>query len=187
MDWFKTIKEKLDVRADHRDPPSPVAIPDPESLRGGSESLHDTDGADSTGIDIVHPGPEGERPWVEPPLPDIIDPLDIPPFLRRRPGGWVYPSLHGASPCAALSVSDPMRTGHAVTGATVTTDGGRHYETMTNDQLALAIGATVSLVDRQPYYRELRRREDRAKAYARLQRAGLTGPHSRATTEPSST
>lgn len=101
--------------------------------------------------------PAAAPPYIEPELPtfECIDGLDIPAFLRRRVGGWVYPSLH---------------TGTAVQGAYAAQPApkARALYKWTDAELAEAASADMSIQDRQPILQELHRRDDLKKTRARI-------------------
>lgn len=144
-----------------------------EQWKDTQEAPHGT--SDSGSILSSHPSVGlVDDGYVEPPLP-IEDPEDtyaIPAFLQLRPeGGWKYPSLHGGS---------NARPGFPATG----TDRslplvGTKQPTLkewTDEELLTAINNPgISLNDRQPIIMEARRREDREKTYARLEKANFLG------------
>lgn len=113
-------------------------------------------------------------PYEEPPLPPPSDdPLTIPPLFRRRKGGgFMYPSLHSAS--GAPRSAQPPTDVYAAMAQHV----GSDLRQWSDDKLTrTSQDQSIPLTDRQPLYQEMRRRQDRKKAYDRLDKAGFTGAH----------
>lgn len=103
---------------------------------------------------------DGSETQVPPDLP-LTGPQmpDIPGYLRRKPDG----SLVDPAPWGELK---PLLVGGppALVDLTRWTDG----------QLWDAVSANMSIADRQPIIREMTRRENKRKTYARLDSAGFT-------------
>lgn len=114
-----------------------------------------------------HPAPPITAPVTDATI-GCLDALDIPYFLRRNPDGTLmYPELSKCRTATTSALSaDQAIPGHIsdVIVPTVLTD-------VTQDQLMEWCSSPELTIDqRQPILRELRRREDRAKAKARIEK-----------------
>lgn len=167
MDWFHAVSTSL-APAPEEAVPTPAPAPAPvEPLpvaRVEASSLCEDEGcpqAATAHVCVTAP----VTPYVEPELPtsECIDGLDIPPFLRRRVGGWVYPSLHNPSGTALqIASAAPLPPGDQ------RTPQARSARELNDAELAAVMNADLSVSDRQPFLRELHRREDTKKARDRI-------------------